>query len=131
MALYHFVLLLCQSSLLVQNILRDSDLAHIVKQGGLTDNLHHILVHAQGFRQFHGVVSHIVGMAESIVILGVNGSRQSVNRGFIFLIDMSMVLLFLRLHTVLKQGIEYLDPVFAAVLYMVNRQIHVFHQFLH
>ena len=69
-----------------------------------------------------------MGVAEGVVVLGVDGSHQSQHRLLVFLVDVLVVHLFGFVVRLAQHRLEDLDAVFAAVLHVVHRHVGVVHQ---
>ena len=128
MALHLLILLFGKPAVLVQHRFRNADLADVVQKGRLPHDLDHVRVQARGLCQRGGVVGHIVGVVEGVVILGVDGGHQSQHRLLVALIDVGMIHLFGPAVRLAQHRLENLDAVFAAVLHMVHRHVGVVHQ---
>ena len=48
-----------QGAGLFQNRVRDGDLAHVVQDGSVIENLYFLRIHAEGFCQHNGIVGHL------------------------------------------------------------------------
>ena len=62
---------------------RNPNLSNIVEEPGLSHQLNEILTHAVLFRQNPRVLRHMSGMAEGVVILGIDRRRQSIDGGLV------------------------------------------------
>ena len=93
----------------------------------LTDDLNHILVHSKCCCQCCCIISHIRGMAKSIMILRINSCRQRINRWLILPINMFAVRCVF-IFIVTEHRIKDLYAIFSTMFHMIHRKIHIFHQ---
>lgn len=72
-------------------------------------------------------------MSEGIMIFGINGCSQRIDRGFIGLINMFMIGFLTRIFCIqalLQHGVKNLDAVFTAALYMIYCQVRIIQELL-
>ena len=133
MTFHDLILFIRKLAFLVQDMLRDPDLSNIMKKRRLTDDLHHFRCIVQRLRKTCCVISHIVGMSEGIMIFGINGCSQRIDRGFIGLINMFMIGFLTRIFFIqafLQHGVKNLDAIFTAALYMIYCQVRIIQELL-
>ena len=133
MAFHGTVLLIRQFSGFIQYVFRYPYFSDIVKQGRLLKNLLVFLAGFQGLSHGMGVVGHILGMLECIMVLCVNGSCQGIDGGSILRIHASVLLCqsLVRIPHPDDSVRVYPDSVLSGTLHMVYRTVCVGYELIH
>lgn len=128
---HDLVFLLGQAAGLIEDMLGNTDFADVVEQRRFPDHFHMVRIQVDGACEFRGVMGDIVGMVEGIVILGVDGGGQGVNRTFIFRIGAVPVRCFRRcfFKAVIPGRIRE-DGVFSVVFDVIHRHVRVIDELL-
>ena len=71
-----------QLAFLVEDIILDADLAHVMEQGGKIDFFAFLVVLAGSTRNLQGILCHTGGVTAGIFILGVDGIGKCLRRLF-------------------------------------------------
>ena len=125
------VFLLCQARGLGEDGLRRADLANVVQQPRLADDLDVLGVQLQFPRQRRRVFGHMVGVREGIVVLSVNGGGEGVNGGGAVFGQLALGLQAFGPAAVLAFAPVAHDLVFAAALGRIERHARVGEQLVH
>ena len=130
MALHGIVLLVGQLPFFIQNILRDADLADIVEQSRLLEDFPVLVAGADGSGDGLRVVGHVLGVLERVMVLGVDGRRQGVDRGRV--LEVHALVLFgqplVRVPAADDSVRVHQNPIFAGALHVVHRAVRVGNQ---
>ena len=111
---------------------RDPDLSDIMEKPGLPHQLDEVFTHAVLFRQNPRVLRHMPGMAEGIVVLGVDGRGQRIDGGLVRGIDILSHQRFTALCISVYMGSDVIDhdAVFPLPLHGKYSHVCVLHQLL-
>ena len=81
-------LLLVEAARLEEHAVRDADLADVVQVGGLFERREHVLGPAQLSPEHDGVRGHAGGVAQGVVVLGVEGGAQRLEVAQVHALDL-------------------------------------------
>ena len=126
MPFHNVVFIRCQLAGFIEDILPYANLADIVEQTGLLDDLHQIRLHASSFRQLGGVIGNVLRMAEGVMILGINGGGQGVDGAGVLVVS-ALIFDPPDLAAVDLRGIHQ-DRVFTRVLHHTHGGIRIIEQ---